>query len=243
MALCKVRILVGALLLVTTFQTRIKQVGDLTPHQPEKAGNSDPLSKDEQVAASHKDMELNLELLQQRYMHPEVISTPPCHRRASWRRRELAARSAAKREAREATYSEEVMGDRDFWGEKSTRKAAGATAEAAERVARAAAEEAAAAAEKAARENAGAEKPLATNVAKAIAAVEAELKKTWSKPEAERKDNLRRLWRLWHPDKREDRLLTSVLLATEVMKYLNGCRDQYLQERADGIAGRCSRQG
>jgi len=36
MALCKAMILVGALLLVTTLPKRVKQVSDVTPHQPEK---------------------------------------------------------------------------------------------------------------------------------------------------------------------------------------------------------------
>lgn len=125
-------------------------------------------------------------------------------------------------------------------------KAARIASEAAQRAAKAATEKdaagkAAAAAETATRTEAEGEKALAAEVLIAIKAIDAELRKTWGKPEANRKENMRRLGRLWHPDKSVGKSHASVFVATEVMKHVNGCRDRYLQPRAAGIRGKCSR--
>jgi len=92
MALCKVTLLVGALLLVTTFAMRIKvksapphnnkkkkQVKELSPQAPSEkepkwlADAAATLAAEKKAAASQKEIELSLEHIRQRYMQPEIV--------------------------------------------------------------------------------------------------------------------------------------------------------------------------
>jgi len=66
MALCKAMILFGALLVVPTFQMRIKQVKELVVESI--------VASEEGPEADKQDMELTLERLRQRYAQPEMIS-------------------------------------------------------------------------------------------------------------------------------------------------------------------------